>query len=103
MCDLEYIAASEASKEAIWIKNFIGDLGVVSAIKKPMEIFCDNEGVVALAKYHFIRHQVEGLLVMKGVSLAENPTDPLTKGLSRVKHLQHAKRIGLKDDTSFND
>ena len=72
-CESEYIAASEASKEAIWLKNFIGDLGVVPAIKEPMEIFCDNEGAVALTKeprdhgrsrhidrkYHFIRHRVE--------------------------------------------
>ena len=83
MCESEYIAASEASKEAIWLKNFIGDLGVVLVIKEPMEIFCDNEGAVALTKeprdhgrsqhidrkYHFIRHRVEeGLLVVKRVS-----------------------------------
>ena len=49
-CELEYIAASEASKEAIWLKNFIGDLGVVSSIKEPMEIICDNEGAFALSK-----------------------------------------------------
>ncbi|CAH1440299.1 unnamed protein product [Lactuca virosa] len=49
-CESEYITASEASKEAIWLKNFIGDLGVVPAIQEPMEMFCDNEGAVALTK-----------------------------------------------------
>ncbi|CAH1441502.1 unnamed protein product [Lactuca virosa] len=117
-CESEYIAASEASKEAIWLKNFIGDLGVLPAIKEPMEIFCNNEGAVALTKeprdhgrsihidrkYHVIRHRVEqGLLVVKRVLSEENPADPLTKGLSRVKHLQHARSIGLKDDISFID
>ncbi|CAH1418815.1 unnamed protein product [Lactuca virosa] len=117
-CESEYIAASEAAKEMIWLKNFIGDLGVVPAIKEPMEIFCDSESAVALAKeprdhgrsrhidrkYHFIRHRIEeGLLMAKRVSSDENPADPLTKGLSRVKHLQHARRIGLKDDISFNN
>ncbi|CAH1438180.1 unnamed protein product [Lactuca virosa] len=117
-CESEYIAASEEEKEAIWLKNFIGDLGVVSAIKEPMEIFCDNEGAVALAKeprdhgrsrkidrkYHFIRHRIEeGLLVVRMVSSDENPADPLMKGLCRVKHLQHARRIELKDDISFTD
>ncbi|CAH1451344.1 unnamed protein product [Lactuca virosa] len=116
-CESEYIAATEASKEAIWVKNFIGDLGVAPAIKERMEIFCDNEGAVALTKeprdhgrsrhidrkYHFIRHRVEeGLLIVKRVSLEDKPTDPLTKGLSRVKHLQHARSIGLKDDISFS-
>ena len=71
-CDSKYIAASEASKEAIWLKNFIKDLGVVLTIKESMKIFYDNEGVVALTKeprghgrsrhinikYHFIRHRV---------------------------------------------
>ena len=42
-CESEYIAASKAAKEEIWLKKFIGDLGVVPTIKEPMEIFCDNE------------------------------------------------------------
>ncbi|CAH1415477.1 unnamed protein product [Lactuca virosa] len=98
-CESEYIAASEAAKETIWLRNFIGDLGVVPAIKEPMEIFCDSNSAVALAKeprdhgrsrhidrkYHFIRHKIEeGLLVAKRVSSDENPADPLTKGLTRV-------------------
>ncbi|GJW09679.1 putative retrotransposon ty1-copia subclass protein [Tanacetum coccineum] len=36
-CESEYIAASEASKEAIWMKNFIGDLGVVPLYKTPLK------------------------------------------------------------------
>ncbi|CAH1436689.1 unnamed protein product [Lactuca virosa] len=117
-CESEYIAVSEAFKDAIWLKNFIGDLGVVPAIKDPMEIFYDNKGVVALTKeprdhgrsrhidrkYHFIKHRVEeGFLVVKRVSSEEKPTDPLTKGLSKVKHLQHAWSIGLNDDISLSD
>ena len=31
-CESEYIAACEAAKEATWLKNFIGDLGVVPII-----------------------------------------------------------------------
>ena len=117
-CELEYIAASEASKEVIWLKNFIGNLGVIPSIKETVEIFYDNEGAVALTKeprdhgrsrhidrkYHFRRHQVEeGHLVVKRISSEDNPTNPLTKGLTRVKHLQHARGIGLKDDISFSD
>nr|GEV86718.1 hypothetical protein [Tanacetum cinerariifolium] len=43
-------AACEASKEAIWMKNLIVDLGVVSTVQDPIEIFCDNESAVALTK-----------------------------------------------------
>ena len=82
-----------------------------------MKILCDNEGVVALTKepighvrsrhidikYHFIRHRVEeGHLVVKRVSSEENPTDPLIKDLSRVKHIEHGRSIGLRDDISFS-
>ncbi|GJT53827.1 hypothetical protein Tco_0988881 [Tanacetum coccineum] len=34
-------ALSMASKEAIWMKNFIGDLGVVPTVQDPIEIFYD--------------------------------------------------------------
>ena len=46
----EYIAASEAAKEAIWIKNFITGLGVVPNILDPLEIFSDNNDAIAQAK-----------------------------------------------------
>ena len=49
-CESKYIAASEASKESAWLKNFIGDLEVVSKIQVPMEVLCDNEGVFTLTK-----------------------------------------------------
>ena len=54
-------------------------------------------------KYHFIRNRVEeGHLVVKRISSDDNPADPLTKGLSRVKHLQQARSIGLNDDISLD-
>ncbi|GKB45944.1 hypothetical protein Tco_0896697 [Tanacetum coccineum] len=49
-CESEYIAAFEASKEAIWMNTFIGDLGVVPTVQDLIKIFCDNESVVALTK-----------------------------------------------------
>nr|GEV65249.1 hypothetical protein [Tanacetum cinerariifolium] len=49
-CESEYIAACEDSKEAIWMKNFIGDLRVVPTLQDPIEIFCDNKSAVALTK-----------------------------------------------------
>nr|GEY01282.1 hypothetical protein [Tanacetum cinerariifolium] len=47
-CESGYIGTCEASKEDIWMKNFIGDLGVVSTVQDPIEIFCDNKSAVAL-------------------------------------------------------
>ncbi|KAL0457888.1 UNVERIFIED_CONTAM: Retrovirus-related Pol polyprotein from transposon TNT 1-94 [Sesamum latifolium] len=48
--EAEYIAASEAAKEAVWIKNYIQKLGVVPSIAEPVVIFCDNNGAIAQAK-----------------------------------------------------
>lgn len=85
---------SEASKEATWIINFIGDLGVVPSNKDLLEILCDKEGTLALTKepkdhrrsrhikriYHYIQDWDEdGDLVMKRVSSEENATDLFIK------------------------
>ena len=49
-CEAEYMAASEAAQEAIWVKEFITDLGVIPNALGPMTLFCDNIGAIALAK-----------------------------------------------------
>lgn len=101
-CELEYIAASKATKEATWLKKFIDDLGVVLSIKEPMEIFCDNKGAVALTKEvkdHYIRHIVEDKdIVVNRVPSEENPTDPFKNPLSREKCDGHVRTIGMKLD-----
>ncbi|KAK1602915.1 hypothetical protein QYE76_017828, partial [Lolium multiflorum] len=68
----EYIAASEAS-EAVWMKRFIVELGVVPSALDPFVIYCDNMGAIANAqeprshkrlkhiklRYHSIREYIE--------------------------------------------
>ena len=46
----EYIAALDAAKEVVWIKNFVFRLGVVPSITNPMDVYCDNNGSIAQAK-----------------------------------------------------
>ncbi|KAK8562470.1 hypothetical protein V6N12_010548 [Hibiscus sabdariffa] len=40
--EAEYIAASEAAKEAVWIKKFITELGVVPSIADAVELRYEN-------------------------------------------------------------
>ena len=40
--EVEYIAASEAAKEAVWLKNFLSDMEVVPNIENPNTLYCDN-------------------------------------------------------------
>ena len=116
-CESEYIATCEGSKEAIWLKQFIGDLGVVPSIKEPVEMFCDNTAAVELTKkakdrentkhidrkYHFVRKKVqESFVVVSRVASENNPIDPFTKALNKSIHDKHAISIGMRDDVSFN-
>ncbi|GJS93198.1 retrotransposon protein, putative, ty1-copia subclass, partial [Tanacetum coccineum] len=52
--DAEYIAAFDASKEAVWIRKFISGLDVVPTIEEPINMYCDNTGAIAIAKDHGI-------------------------------------------------
>nr|GEW48280.1 hypothetical protein [Tanacetum cinerariifolium] len=83
----------EASTEAIWMKNFIGDLRVVPTVQDPIEIFYDNESAVALTK--------EPKDHEKSIRSEDNPADPFTKALDKSQHDEHAKSIGLKYNIKF--
>ena len=53
--EAEYVAACEAAKEAVWLKKFLSDLGVMRMEQVPITLFSDNSGVVAQSKdrrYH---------------------------------------------------
>ncbi|GKB78657.1 hypothetical protein Tco_0945552, partial [Tanacetum coccineum] len=45
----EYMAASKAAMEAVWIRKFVGDLGVMPSIKKPIDMYCDNSAAIIFA------------------------------------------------------
>ena len=49
-CEAEYIAASEAANEGVWMKEFISDLGVIPSAWGPMKIFWCNTGAISLAR-----------------------------------------------------
>ena len=95
--EAEYIAASDAAKEAVWIQKFISELVVVPFIESAVPLICDNNGAIALAKeprshqkskhiercYHVIRELVgKGDVLMQKVALTDNVVDPLTKALT---------------------
>nr|GEU92521.1 hypothetical protein [Tanacetum cinerariifolium] len=47
--EAEYIAASEAAMEVVWIRKFISGLGIVPKINEPIKMFCDNSAVTIIA------------------------------------------------------
>ncbi|KAJ9566645.1 hypothetical protein OSB04_002611 [Centaurea solstitialis] len=109
--EAEYIAASDAAKEAVWLRNFLSDLRVVASVSRPIDIFYDNSGAVAqakepiehhksrhmLRKYHLIREIIgRGDVRICKIPTEDNVADPLTKPLARVKHEAHANSIGMQ-------
>ena len=50
MCEMEYIATSEAAQEGVWMKEFITELGVIPNASGPMTLFCGNTAAIAIAK-----------------------------------------------------
>ena len=101
-CEAEYIAASEAAHEGVWMKEFISNLGVIPSASRPMKIFCDNTGAIPLAKesqfhkrtkhikrcFNSIREKVNNgdIEVCKIHTADLSVAHPLTKPLPRAKH-----------------
>jgi hypothetical protein len=109
--EAEYVASSEAAQEAVWMKEFISELGVVLSALDPMVIYCDHNSAIANAKdprshknskhikrqFHSIREHVEeGDKKICKVHMDLNVADPLTKALPKVKHDQHQNSMGVR-------
>ncbi|GJV61069.1 retrotransposon protein, putative, ty1-copia subclass [Tanacetum coccineum] len=112
----EYMAASEAAMEAVWIRKFVEDLGVMPSISKPINMYCDNSAAIIFAnepgvmkgarhflrRYHYVREQVEsGEIKLIKVHTDKNLADAFTKALPRGKVNEHANGIGLRLASSF--
>ena len=113
-CEAEYIAESEAAKEAIWLQRLLGQLRVdcsQSNTPRRVTILGDNRGALALAKnpmyhartkhvdirYHFVREKVEEQLVkMEWIAGGLNPADGLTKPLAKTKFESFRRMLGLR-------
>ncbi len=96
--EAELIAATMATKEAIWLKKLLGELGV--NVQGPVEIFEDNKSCIALSKnpeqhqrtkhidikYFFVREMVaRGLVTLEYVPSEDNLADILTKPLAPAR------------------
>ncbi|KAL8148781.1 hypothetical protein AgCh_005955 [Apium graveolens] len=58
--EAEYIDASEATNEAVWMRKFITGLGVVPPIADPIDLYCDNNEAIAQAKEARVKQYNKG-------------------------------------------
>ena len=108
--EAEYIAASEAAKEGVWIRKFVEELEVVPSSSAHIELYCDNNGAIAQAKEprarqrskHVLRrHHLTKEIFDRGemkvckIRTDSHTADPLTKPMTHVKHMMHTTSMGL--------
>ena len=100
LTEAEYVALSEAAREACWLRNLYGELGLLQG-EVPTLIRGDSEGSIAMAKnpqfhkrskhieihWHWIRDLVQaGKICVESIRNPEQVADILTKALPRPKH-----------------
>ena len=108
-CEAEFMAATEAAKQGIWLQELLGE--VIGRPSKKVVIKVDNNSVIALTKnpvfhgrskhihrrFHFIRECVENNQVeVEHVPGNEQRADILTKSLGRIKFVEVRKLIGVQ-------
>ncbi|GJT47683.1 ribonuclease H-like domain, reverse transcriptase, RNA-dependent DNA polymerase [Tanacetum coccineum] len=109
-CESEFIAATAAATQALWLKRLLSKL--THSKEEKVTIMVDNKSAIALmknpvfhgrskhidTKYHFIRECVEKEdIQVEFVSGEYQKADILTKALPKIKFLTMRQLIGLKD------
>lgn len=106
--EAEYMAATQATKEALWLRQLLADLGHKQATATT--IYEDNQSCILLAKnpvhhsrskhidiqWHFVREKIESEEVqLAACSSADQLADILTKAQPKSKFLESTNRLGL--------
>ena len=109
--EAEHVVACEAAKEAVWLKKFLSDHGVIRMEQIPITMFCDNSGAVAQSKdprnhkkgkhierkYHIIRDIiVRGDVMVAKIESTNNLADPFTKALPQKTFESHLEGMGVR-------
>ncbi|OJT10684.1 Retrovirus-related Pol polyprotein from transposon TNT 1-94, partial [Trametes pubescens] len=104
----EYVAATHAAKEAIWLRRLIGE--VFRPLSEPTTLHSDSQSAIALTvdgsyhartkhidiRYHFIRYSIDaGSIRLLYCPTADMTADVLTKALPSVKVKHFATALGL--------
>ena len=104
--EAEYISASEAGKESVWIQALLKEIGYEIKTK----LHCDNQSCISImsntgghnrtkhidVRYHFIKDLIEpGGLTVQYLSTNDMLADPLTKGISKEKLRKFMIEVGL--------
>lgn len=107
--EAEYIAITEATKEALYLKGILRSIGlntgdvILYNDSQSAQKLAQNFGYSARTKHidirqHFVRDCVKNKEIsLKYLSTENMPADLLTKGLNRNKHNFCSKNLGLEN------
>lgn len=109
-CEAEYMTLTEATKEAIYLRRLLTELGVMNNAAT-VTIRCDNQGAIAFShnphhhrrtkhidiRHHFIRDAIiDGSVTVEYVETREQTAGIFTKGLAGPLHGEHCGGLGLE-------
>lgn len=109
-CEAEFMAATEAAKQAIWLQELMEE--ITGQACKKVTICINNKSAIALTKnpvfhgrskhihkrYHFIRECVENDQVeVQHVPGVEQKADMFTKALGKTKFHEMRKLVGVEN------
>ncbi|KAK8951630.1 hypothetical protein KSP39_PZI004097 [Platanthera zijinensis] len=109
-CEAEYISASIAAQQGVWLLNLLDDIR--KRIRCKATLFVDNKSAIALTKnpvyhdrskhidtrYHYIRDCVErGMIEVEYVHTNDQLADIFTKALARIKFVEMRGRLRVRD------
>ena len=107
--EAEYVSASEATTQAIWLRDVLNDLGEVQA--NATVLYCDNMSAIAMTrnpvfhqktrhinrKIHFVREAVQGGIIdMKFCRSEDQMADIFTKSLPKDRFNLLRSMLGVK-------
>jgi len=108
--EAEYMSLSDVTREVVYVRKLIEEIGFSHYVKEATPIFCDNQSAIVLSKenvtnqrskhidirFHFSREAQERKLInIQYVPTEKNIADVFTKPLGKDKHEKCVKRMNL--------
>ena len=109
--EAEYMAASLATREAIWLRTLLTEIGLLQ--NKPTLLNIDNQSAIDFTKnqgshskskhidiqHHFVRERLgDNSIIIEHCASEDNLADVFTKALPRPAHERFTSRIGIDSE-----
>jgi hypothetical protein len=113
--EAEYVAAAEATKDIIWLRSLLEELGLKQT--KATMLYIDNKSAIHLSanpstharskhidiRHHLVREQVGlGTIKLEYIETAKQRADILTRALAGPKHAYNALSLPVIPSKASN-